>query len=97
MASKNLAKYPFCDKDDNKYLENICSKKGCSWKNAILNFYSWHYLTAFTFQTPLHLFCKNFHKYLTKCMKPIIHSKNWIHLHHLEENIHSYINKHEAK
>ena len=26
---KNLTKYPFDDKDANKYLEDICSMKGC--------------------------------------------------------------------
>ena len=39
VASKNLTKYPFDDEDSKKYLEDICSIKSCSDKNAILNFF----------------------------------------------------------
>ena len=39
VASKNLAKYPFDEKDGKKYLEGICSMKGWSDKKAILNFF----------------------------------------------------------
>ena len=46
MASKNLAKYPFDEKDGKKYLEDICSMKGCSGKKAMLTFFSRHDLTA---------------------------------------------------
>ena len=48
MASKNLAKYPFDEKDGKKYLEDICSMimKGCSGKNAMLNFFFKHVVTS---------------------------------------------------
>ena len=46
MASKNFAKYLFDDTDGKSYLEDICSMKGWSDKNAILNFFSRHDLTA---------------------------------------------------
>ena len=39
LASKNLAKYLFDEKIGKKYLEGICSMKGWSDKNAILNFF----------------------------------------------------------
>ena len=57
VASKNFAKYLFDDTDGKRYLEDICSMKGPSEKNAILNFFSWHDLTALhtkfhTSQTP---------------------------------------------
>ena len=39
MASKNLAKYPFDEKDGKKYLVDICSMKGWPDKKAILNFF----------------------------------------------------------
>ena len=40
VASKNLAKYSFDDKDGRKYLEDICSLNGWSDKKAILSFFS---------------------------------------------------------
>ena len=43
MASKNLAKYLCDEKIGKQYLEDFCSMKGCSVKNAILNK---HVLTA---------------------------------------------------
>ena len=46
MASKNFAKYLFDDTDGKRYLEDICSMKGWSDKNAILNFFSRHDLSA---------------------------------------------------
>jgi len=46
MARKNLANYPFDEKDSNKYLKDICSMNGWSDKNAILSFFSRHNLTA---------------------------------------------------
>ena len=36
MASMNLAKYPFDEKDGKK---DVCSMNDCSEKNAILNFF----------------------------------------------------------
>ena len=39
LASMNLAKYLFDEKIGKKYLEDICSMKGWSDKNAILNFF----------------------------------------------------------
>ena len=63
VASKNFAKYLFDDTDGKRYLEDICSMKGWSEKNAILNFFSRHDLTALhtkfhTSQTPPSRFCK---------------------------------------
>ena len=57
VASKNFAKYLFDDTDGKRYLEDICSMKGWSGKDAILNFFSRHDLTALhtkfhTSQTP---------------------------------------------
>ena len=46
MASKNLAKYPFDEKDGKKNLEDICSMHGWSDRNAILTSFSQHNLTA---------------------------------------------------
>ena len=46
MGRKKLAKYPFDEKDGDKYLEEICCMNGWSDKNAILSFFSWHNLTA---------------------------------------------------
>ena len=46
VARKNLAKYPFDEKDGNKYLEDICSMHGWSDRNAILTSFSRHNLTA---------------------------------------------------
>ena len=40
VASKSLPKYSFHDKDDKRYLEDICSVNGWSGKKAILNFFS---------------------------------------------------------
>ena len=64
VASKNLAKYPFDEKYGKKYLEDICSIKGWSDKKAILNFLSWHHLTALhtkfhICQTPRRVFFVN--------------------------------------
>ena len=61
VASKNFAKYLFDDTDGKRYLEDICSMKGWSEKNAILNFFSRHDLTALhtkfhTSQTPPFMF-----------------------------------------
>ena len=56
MARKNLANYPFDEKDGNKYLKDICSMNGWSDKNAILSFFSWHNLTAL--HTTFHI-CEN--------------------------------------
>ena len=39
LGNKNLAKYLFDEKIGKKYLEDICSMKGWSDKNAILNFF----------------------------------------------------------
>ena len=57
VPSKLLSKYPFDDKDGKTYMENICSMKGWSNKNVILNFFSRCNLTALhtkfnTRQTP---------------------------------------------
>ena len=57
---KNPAKYPYDEKYGKKYLEDICSMKGKSDKNAILNFFSRHDLTALhtkfhTCHTPIFL------------------------------------------
>ena len=38
MADKNFAKYLFDDTDGKRYSEDICSMKGWSDKNAILEF-----------------------------------------------------------
>ena len=40
VASKNFAKYLFDDTDGKRYLEDICSMKGWSDKNAILSVFS---------------------------------------------------------
>ena len=58
VACKNLASF-FYEKIGKQYLEDICSMKGWSDKNAILNFFSRLDLTALhtkfhTCQTPLH-------------------------------------------
>ena len=64
VAGKNFAKYLFDDTDGKGYLEDICSMKGWSGKNAILNFFSRHDQIALhtkfhTCQTPpLSFFCK---------------------------------------
>ena len=39
VANKNFAKYLFDNRDGKRYLEDICSMKGWSDKNAILNFF----------------------------------------------------------
>ena len=58
LTSKNLAKYLFDEKIGKKYLEDICSMKGWSDKNAILNFFlALLYTPNFIFvRPPLHVF-----------------------------------------
>ena len=56
VASKNLASF-FYEKIGKQYLEDICSMKGWSDKDAILNLFSRHNLSALhtkfhTSQTP---------------------------------------------
>ena len=63
-SSKNLAKYLFDEKIGEKYLEDICSMKGWSDKNAILNFFlawpncSTHQISYLSDPSPLHVFLK---------------------------------------
>ena len=87
VASK-IAKYLFDDKVGNEFLEDICSIRGSSDKNAILNVISQHniwllFTPTFIVVSPLPscFFCRRLDKY----MKPNIHSKTWRILHHREE------------
>ena len=61
VASKNLASF-FYEKIGKQYLEDICSMKGWSDNNAILNFFlrtrpycSAHQISYLS--DPLHIFC----------------------------------------
>ena len=52
VASKNFAKYLFDDTDGKRYLEDICSMKGWSDKNAILSFFQLLYTPNFILVRP---------------------------------------------
>ena len=64
VGNKNFAKYPFDDTDSKRYLEDICSMKGWSDKDAILNLFSRLNLSALhtkfhTSQPPPYTFFAN--------------------------------------
>ena len=58
LASMNLAKYLFDEKIGKKYLEDICSMKGWSDKNAILNFFLLYKTNFIIVRPPLQVFLK---------------------------------------
>ena len=88
LASKNLAKYLFDEKNGKTYLEDICFM---DWQKCYCELFfsarptcTTHqisYLSDFT----LTFFCKKLRKYMTKYMKTNIYTKIWTILHHLEE------------
>ena len=92
VASKNLAKYPFDEKDGKKNLEGICSMKAWSDKKNYFEFFflAWSYcLTrqiSYLSDPPFALFLRKYLiKYITISLKPNIHSKIRTLLHHLGE------------
>ena len=77
---KKDSKYFSISTQEKTYLADICIMKGCNVKNIIFSFFLsmvWLLHTQnFMFTKPaLHVFCKKLHKYLTKLIKPNIHSK----------------------